>query len=296
MISRSHHFNGFKSGYTGPILVRVPFEEVSTMSHIRPPAVAGRFYPARITELRHQLDAFIPSIDVSKQPHPKVLIAPHAGYIYSGAVAGKAYAHLSGLRGQISRVVLLGPAHYVRLRGLAVPEADTFATPLGTVPVNQDALQAIANLPQVIQSDIPHEPEHSLEVHLPFLQRMLGDFSVVPLLVGDATYAEVAEVLERLWGGPETLIVISTDLSHYLDYATARRLDKRTAEVIEALQPEAIHYEQACGRIPLGGLLELARKRHMRIERLDLRNSGDTAGPRDQVVGYGAWALYEDTA
>ncbi|AEK57703.1 MAG: AmmeMemoRadiSam system protein B [Acidithiobacillus caldus] len=266
------------------------------MSHIRPPAVAGRFYPARVTELQHQLDAFIPSSVASKQLHPKVLIAPHAGYVYSGPVAGKAYAQLQGLRGQISRVVLLGPAHYVRLRGLAIPEADAFATPLGTVPVNRDALNAISDLPQVIQSDVPHNPEHSLEVHLPFLQRMLGDFSVVPLLVGDATYTEVAEVLERLWGGPETLIVISTDLSHYLDYATAQRLDARTAEIIEALQPEAIHYEQACGRIPLGGLLELARKRHMRIERVDLRNSGDTTGPRDQVVGYGAWVLYEDAA
>ena len=265
------------------------------MSHTRPAAVAGRFYPAQPAELLHQLDDFI--VPGKAAAHwPKVLIAPHAGYIYSGPVAGQAYARLDGRRGQISRVVLLGPAHFVRLRGLALPEAGAFATPLGTVPVDLDAARAITNLPQVIRTDVPHAPEHSLEVHLPFLQHTLGAFSVVPLVVGDATYEEVAEVIDRLWGGPETLIVISTDLSHFLDYTTARALDERTAEAIEALQPEAIHYEQACGRTPMGGLLQLARQRGLRIERLDLRNSGDTAGPRDQVVGYGAWALYEESA
>ncbi|TQV65064.1 MAG: AmmeMemoRadiSam system protein B [Halothiobacillaceae bacterium] len=264
------------------------------MPHVRPAAVAGRFYPAQPSALLHQLDDFIaPARETSSWP--KVLIAPHAGYIYSGPIAGQAYALLRAARGQISRVVLLGPAHFVRLRGLALPEAEAFATPLGTVPVDMDAVRAIADLPQVIRADAPHAPEHSLEVHLPFLQHMLDGFSVVPLVVGDATYEAVAEVIERLWGGPETLIVISTDLSHVLDYATARALDAQTAEAIEALQPEAIRYEQACGRTPLGGLLQLARQRGMRIERLDLRNSGDTAGPRDQVVGYGAWALYEES-
>lgn len=288
------------------------------MSHIRPAAVAGRFYPAQPAELLHQLDAFTtpgkaahwPKRRTEKTPSPlmgragegqgvrwpKVLIAPHAGYIYSGPVAGSAYALLHAARGTISRVVLLGPAHFVRLRGLALPEADALATPLGTVPVDADAARAIADLPQVTRTDAPHAPEHSLEVHLPFLQHMLGAFSVAPLVVGDASYEEVAEVIDRLWGGAETLIVISTDLSHFLDYATARALDAQTAEAIESLRPEAIRYEQACGRTPMGGLLELARQRGLRIERLDLRNSGDTAGPRDQVVGYGAWALYEEDA
>jgi AmmeMemoRadiSam system protein B len=159
-----------------------------------------------------------------------------------------------------------------------------------------DAARTVAGLPQVMASDRPHAPEHSLEVHLPFLQHTLGAFSVVPLVVGDASFEEVEEVLDILWGGPETLIVVSTDLSHFLDYAAARQLDAVTAAAIESMEPEAIGHEQACGRIPLGGLLRLARQRRMGIERLDLRNSGDTAGPRQQVVGYGAWALYEGAA
>lgn len=265
------------------------------MLSTRPAAVASRFYPADPIALRQQIRTFAPDAR-NIGPTPKALIAPHAGYPYSGPIAGRAYARLSQVRNRIERVVLLGPAHFVRLRGLALPEADAFETPLGIVPVDTQAATSIADLPPVIRTDLPHAPEHSLEVHLPFLQHMLGDFSVVPLVVGDATYEEVAEVIDRLWGGPETLIVISTDLSHFLDYATARRLDAQTAEAVEALQPEAIRHEQACGRTPMGGLLQLARQRGMTIERLDLRNSGDTAGPRDQVVGYGAWALYEEGA
>lgn len=262
------------------------------MSYARPAAVAGRFYPLDPAELRRQVDAYMPA----GQPvsaRPKALIAPHAGYVYSGPIAGQAYARLAGARGSIERVVLLGPAHFVRLRGLALPEAGAFETPLGTIPVDAAAARTLADLPQVVITDRPHAPEHSLEVQLPFLQQTLGTFSLVPLVVGDATFEEVSEVLERLWGGPETLIVVSTDLSHYLDYAAARQMDTATAAAIEALRPEAIGLDAACGRIPLGGLLSLARRQGMRIERLDLRNSGDTAGPRHQVVGYGAWALYE---
>ncbi|MFZ5467572.1 MAG: AmmeMemoRadiSam system protein B [Pseudomonadota bacterium] len=265
------------------------------MPHARPAAVAGRFYPADPAELRRQLEAYVPA----GQPgaaRPKALIAPHAGYVYSGPVAGRAYARLAEARGSIERVVLLGPAHFVHLRGLALPEAGAFETPLGAVPVDAAAARAIAGLPQVITSDHPHAPEHSLEVHLPFLQQALGAFSVVPLVVGDATFEEVDEVLETLWGGAETLVVVSTDLSHFLDHAAARQMDAVTAEAIDALWPEAIGFEQACGRVPLGGLLRLARRQGMGIERLDLRNSGDTAGHRHQVVGYGAWALYETAA
>jgi AmmeMemoRadiSam system protein B len=265
------------------------------MPHTRPAAVAGRFYPANPAELRLQLKAHVP-ISQPTTPAPKALIAPHAGYVYSGPIAGRAYARLASARGDFERVVLLGPAHYVRLRGLALPTADAFATPLGSVPVDMDAARTVAGLPQVMASDRPHAPEHSLEVHLPFLQHTLGAFSVVPLVVGDASFEEVEEVLDILWGGPETLIVVSTDLSHFLDYAAARQLDAVTAAAIESMEPEAIGHEQACGRIPLGGLLRLARQRRMGIERLDLRNSGDTAGPRQQVVGYGAWALYEGAA
>lgn len=263
------------------------------MPHVRPAAVAGRFYPLDPAELRRHLEACIPAPEAG-HVLPKALIVPHAGYIYSGPVAGRAYARLAGARGLIRRVVLLGPAHFVRLRGLALPEADAFATPLGLVPLDPTAAPTLAGLPQVSVSDHPHAPEHSLEVHLPFLQYTLGTFELVPLVVGEARFEEVEEVLERLWGGPETLVVVSTDLSHYLDDATAKAVDAATAAAIEALRPEAIGFEQACGRIPLGGLLRLARRKGMRIERLDLRNSGDTAGPRHQVVGYGAWALYEE--
>ncbi|MEW6764243.1 MAG: AmmeMemoRadiSam system protein B [Pseudomonadota bacterium] len=262
------------------------------MFSTRPAAVAGRFYPADPTALRQQIRTFAPDArDIA--PAPKALIAPHAGYPYSGPIVGRAYARLYQARNRIERVVLLGPAHFVRLRGLALPEADAFETPLGITPVDTKAATSIADLPQVIRNDRPHASEHSLEVHLPFLQATLETFSVVPIVVGDASHEEVATVIERLWGGPETLIVISTDLSHYLDHTSARRMDAATAEAIEALQPERIGFEQACGRIPLGGLLQVARRRGMRVERLDLRNSGDTAGPRNQVVGYGAWAVFE---
>jgi len=265
------------------------------MPHVRPAAVAGRFYPADPDELRRQLATCVPASQHDATA-PKALIAPHAGYVYSGPVAGHAYARLASVRGAIQRVVLLGPAHFVRLRGLALPEAGALETPLGRIPVDTAAARAIAGLPQVSISDRPHAPEHSLEVHLPFLQQALGAFSVVPLVVGDASFEEVEQVLEKLWGGPETLIVISTDLSHFLDHAAARVMDAATAAAIEALDPEAIGFEQACGRVPLGGLLRLARRQGMRIERLDLRNSGDTAGPRHQVVGYGSWAVYEAAA
>lgn len=262
------------------------------MKNVRPPAVAGTFYPAEPGELHALLDRLLRDAAVDHASPAKALIAPHAGYIYSGAVAASAYARLQPLREQITRVVLLGPAHRVAFRGLAASGADAFRTPLGDVPLDRTALAQLGDLPQVRLLDQAHALEHSLEVHLPFLQRVLKSFTLVPLVVGEASYAEVAEVLERLWGGPETLIVISTDLSHYHDYATACRMDAATSRAIAALQPERIDYEDACGRNPVGGLLSLARARGLRVEVADLRNSGDTAGPRDQVVGYGAYVLH----
>jgi MEMO1 family protein len=262
------------------------------MSSIRRPAVAGLFYPADRSELLDQLKTLLPdSPDVGNVP--KAIIAPHAGYVYSGSIAASAYARLRPARERIRRVVLLGPSHRVPLRGLASSGAEAFETPLGRVPIDRDCLAALADLPQVKTLDQAHAMEHSLEVHLPFLQSMLADFALVPLVVGDATATEVAEVLERLWGGPETLIVISSDLSHYHDYATAQRMDHATCRAIETLHHQAISYEQACGRVPVSGLLEAARRHELTVETLDLRNSGDTAGPRDQVVGYGAWAFTE---
>ena len=258
------------------------------MPAVRPPAVAGLFYPAEPGALARAIRGYL---DEAAEPAAvaKALIVPHAGYVYSGPIAASAYRALAKARGRIRRVVLLGPAHRVAFAGIAVPAADAFATPLGTVTVDRDAIAAIRDLPQVTVSDEAHRLEHSLEVHLPFLEQVLGEFTVVPLVVGEATPEAVAEVLERLWDGPETLILVSSDLSHYHDQATARRLDSATARAIEALNPEEIAPEQACGRLPIAGLLLAARAHGLRATTLDLRNSGDTAGPRDEVVGYGAW-------
>jgi hypothetical protein len=260
---------------------------------VRAPAVAGFFYPGDPAALCEQLDGFLASAAPAPRgaAPPKALIVPHAGTIYSGPIAASAYARLRPLRGAIRRVVLLGPAHRVFLRGLAAPRAEAFSTPLGVVPVDRAALAALADLPQVAVSDAPHEGEHSLEVQLPFLQRVLGDFALVPLAVGEASAAEVVAVLERLWGGPETLLVVSSDLSHYHDYATARRLDRATCAAIEALDAGGLGPDSACGRVPVRGLLAAARARGLAAETLDLRSSGDTAGDRDRVVGYGAWAF-----
>jgi hypothetical protein len=220
---------------------------------------------------------------------PKAIIAPHAGYIYSGPIAASAYLRIKPARGRITRVVLLGPAHRVGFHGLALSSADYFLTPLGRVPVDQEAVEKISRLPQVHEMDAAHAQEHSLEVHLPFLQEVLGEFNLVPLVVGDAEPGEVAEVLELLWGGSETLIVISSDLSHYHDYKTAQKLDRATSQAIEQLRPEDIQYDHACGRNPVNGLLHMARKRGLKAKTVDLRNSGDTAGTQDRVVGYGAY-------
>lgn len=222
---------------------------------------------------------------------PKAIIVPHAGYIYSGPIATTAYARLQNSHDSITRVVLLGPSHRVGFQGLAVCSADTFATPLGNIPVDTESVQSIAQLPYVQYIDQAHLMEHSLEVHLPFLQEVLDSFSLVPIVVGDATAEQVSEILELLWGGPETLIVISSDLSHYHDYATARQMDKATSEHIEALQYEQLDYESACGRVPICGLLALARKKSLHVKTIDLRNSGDTAGDKSRVVGYGAYVV-----
>jgi hypothetical protein len=257
----------------------------------RPPAVAGLFYPDDPEALRRAVDGFVAAAPDADEAPPKALIAPHAGYVYSGPVAASAYAPLRAARGRVERVVLLGPAHRVPLRGLALPAAGRFATPLGTVPLDREAAERALALPQVRRDDAPHALEHSLEVQLPFLQRVLGAFSLVPFAVGDASADDVAEVIELLWGGPETLVVVSSDLSHYHDYATARRLDAETARAIEALRPDALGPDSACGRVPIRGLLVVARRRGLRVRTVDLRSSGDTAGPRDEVVGYGAFLV-----
>ncbi|CAK0738611.1 MEMO1 family protein CCP3SC1_v2_100007 [Gammaproteobacteria bacterium] len=260
------------------------------MGMVRSPAVAGMFYPADPRELHNMVVDLLQEADSSEEI-PKALIAPHAGYIYSGPIAATAYAPLVRARGIYKRVVLLGPSHRVGFTGLALSSAAFFVTPLGKIALDPSARETLADLPQVRVLDQAHLQEHSLEVHLPFLQEVLGKFTLIPLVVGDADPESVAEVLEQLWGGPETLIVISSDLSHYHDYATARRLDAATSHAIEDLMPEAIHHEHACGRNPINGLLTIARRYKMSARTLDLRNSGDTAGPRDRVVGYGAYTF-----
>jgi len=261
------------------------------MSTVKLPAVAGMFYPADPEALAAEIDHYLAQAPVPQGPPPKALIAPHAGYVYSGPVAASAYARLVPASDRIRRVVILAPAHRVPFRGIAASSADWFRTPLGDVPVDREAVEAALELPQVVVFDPAFEEEHALEVHLPFLQRVLRDFQIVPFVVGDADPADVAALLERLWDGDETLIVVSSDLSHYLDYHSARERDARTTAAIEALRPELIGFEDACGRIPVSGLLLAARAHHLHPHTVDLRNSGDTAGDKRRVVGYGAYVF-----
>ncbi|MDX1655613.1 MAG: AmmeMemoRadiSam system protein B [Candidatus Competibacteraceae bacterium] len=261
------------------------------MENIRRPAVAGMFYPDDPRQLHDQIQTLLTAVAPVKAPVPKAVIAPHAGYVYSGPVAASVYARLAPARDTIRRVVLLGPAHRVGFRGLAVSGMQAFATPLGEVPIDRKAVESLLGLAEVGFLEQAHAFEHSLEVHLPFLQEVLGEFQLVPLVVGEAAPETVGRVLETLWGGPETLIVISSDLSHYHDYDTARQLDSTTSRAILELDFGSIGYDNACGRNPIGGLLWLAKRRGLSGELVDLRNSGDTAGPRDHVVGYGAYAF-----
>ncbi len=260
---------------------------------VRPAAVAGMFYPANAAELNSNLDDYL-SNETTATSSPKAIIAPHAGYIYSGPVAGSVYSNVAQLRDVIKRVVLLGPAHRVYVDGIAIPTATHFATPLGNVELDSATLNKLSNLSFIEYMDIAHSQEHSLEVHIPFLQKVLDDFVLIPLLVGNASAEEVAAVLESLWGDAETLIVVSSDLSHYHQYQDAKDIDADTTRLIEAMDYQHIGPEQACGCMPMRGLLKLAKQKNMQLHTLDLRNSGDTAGPRDRVVGYGAYALYED--
>ena len=261
------------------------------MGGTRAAAVSGSFYPADAGELGQSVKRYLAAAGRREGPAPKALIAPHAGYVYSGPIAAAAYASIAGASERITRVVLIGPCHRLAVRGFAAAGWRAFETPLGEVPVDAEAVEQALALPAVEVFDAAHRQEHCLEVQLPFLQSVLADFAIVPLLAGEATAEETAELLELLWGGPETLIVVSSDLSHYHDYDTARRLDGGTSEAIEDLRPEAIGDDNACGRVPIAGLLLAARRHGLAATTLDLRNSGDTAGGRREVVGYGAYAF-----
>jgi len=263
--------------------------------NIRPAAVAGQFYPADRVELRDSVVTYLEQATATSndQDEPvKAIIAPHAGYIYSGPIAANAYIQLQKNASTIKRVILLGPCHRVAVRGIATSSAAEFTTPLGNIPIDRALTEQLESLPQVNCSDIAHQQEHSLEVHLPFLQTLLTDFTLVPLVVGECPANEVVQVLKMLWGGSETVIVVSSDLSHFHDYQTAKQIDKQTSDAIEQLKPENISSQGACGYYPVNGLLTLARELKLQVTTLDVRNSGDTAGDKSQVVGYGAYALH----
>jgi len=270
---------------------------LNVAASVRPAAVAGMFYPGNAPQLEAEVAELLDGIEnfEPRLGYPKALIVPHAGYVYSGPIAARAYDELAAARGLIKRVVLIGPSHYVAGRGLALPECDAFETPLGRVRLDAEAIATLADLKQVVRSSAAHAQEHSLEVQLPFLQKVLGDFSLVPLAAGSALTEEVMQVIHRLWGGPETLFVISTDLSHYHSYDEAKRIDGATLKRIEALAVD-LNYEEACGATGLNGLLAVARSKGLSIKQLAACNSGDTAGGKARVVGYSALAVYEGEA
>lgn len=267
---------------------------MATIQHmnVRPPAVAGRFYPAGAAELRAAVRGYIDAALPGPDGRIRAIIGPHAGYAYCGPIAGAAYAAAASLRGKISRVVLIGPSHFVPFTGIAASSADAFATALGEVPVDRAAVELAMRLAFVSEVDEAHAREHGLEVHLPFLQETLGgEFDLVPFVIGDSSAEQVAELLDLVWPAddPATLLVVSSDLSHYHEYDVASQMDRATRWAIESLKPWSIGGDQACGRLAIQGLLTLAASRGLALTTLDLRNSGDTAGPRDRVVGYGAW-------
>jgi AmmeMemoRadiSam system protein B len=265
------------------------------MQAVRPPAVAGLFYPAEREVLAASVERFLAGAPAAASAAPRAVIAPHAGYIYSGPIAAHAYAALGAWRGIARRVVIAGPAHRVYIPGVAIPCARAFATPLGQVALDRDALDRLRELPWVEASDAAHALEHCIEVQLPFLQALLGAFELVPLVVGDASPVQMAATLEAVWEEPHTLVVVSSDLSHYLSWQAARVRDAATADTIVRLEP-TLDPTDACGAAPINGLLRVARERGLLARMLDVRNSGDTAGDRDRVVGYGAFAFLGEAA
>jgi hypothetical protein len=265
-----------------------------SQSKIRPTAVADMFYPGDPDSLRDAVSQFLADAreSVSRQPlTPRAIIAPHAGYIYSGPVAAHAYGYLENIKDQITTVVLIGPSHRVPLIGFATSGADYFTTPLGNIPINREQVDRINALPYVHELEQAHAMEHSLEVHLPFLQMTLNDFDLVPVVAGDASPEQTSELISITCNSDDTLLVVSSDLSHYHDYETARRMDHDTCDAIEALDIRQLDSQHACGYIPIRGLLAYAKQHHLHAKTVDYRNSGDTAGPRDQVVGYGSYVF-----
>ena len=267
------------------------FRAARQSARVRWPTAAGRFYPAEADALRHAVNEHLHRAGAAVEPAPKAVIAPHAGYLYSGPVAGCAFGPGRLWCGRVRRVIVLGPSHFERFDGLAVTTSDAFATPLGEMPIDRAAVEELVQRRLARVHEPAHQADHALEVELPFLQTLLPEATLVPILAGHTTVEQVGEALDLLWGGEETAIVISSDLSHYLDYDRARQVDAETRAAVEALDPVPVDSYHACGHLPIQGLLKAARLRGLRPVTLDMRNSGDTSGRRDQVVGYGAWAF-----
>jgi AmmeMemoRadiSam system protein B len=268
-------------------------ENVST--NVRPPAVAGLFYPGDPVELRDVISEYLAQAPTTAGPAPKALIVPHAGYIYSGGIAAAAYSQVAHQRRRIRRIVLIGPSHRVYLHGMAVPAADFFRTPLGMVPIDLELKARVLTHEDVVESGTAHANEHSLEVQLPFLQMMFDEFTLLPIALGSASPPSVAAVLAEVWGDEETLVLVSSDLSHFLTYEEARAVDGETTAAI--LRNDAtLTGEQACGCTGINGLSFLAQRRNARTVEIARCNSGDTAGDRSRVVGYGAFAIHEPHA
>jgi AmmeMemoRadiSam system protein B len=266
------------------------------MKNTRPTAVAGLFYPTLPSVLTEMVNNDLAQASPPSEKHiPKALIVPHAGYIYSGPVAASAYQYLYPLRHIIKRVIIIGPSHRLAFRGVALSSADYFETPLGDIPIDKTAQATLTDIAGVEILDLAHATEHSLEVQLPFLQQVLDDFSIVPIVAGDASPELVEKVIAALWGGPETVFIISSDLSHYRDYQTAKQIDSSTSQYIIDLNFGAVHSNNACGCVGIRGLLKFAHQHPLKPSLIDLRNSGDTAGSKDSVVGYGAY-LFEEVA
>jgi MEMO1 family protein len=264
----------------------------SSNASIRPPAVAGFFYPGDRAELSDTVSELMAGVSVNSLPRtPKAYIVPHAGYVYSGSTAAVAYAIAAGQQ-TVRRVVVIGPSHRVYLEGAAVPTVQAFASPLGEIPIDQELKSSVLDVPGVIESDHPHRLEHSLEVQLPFLQLAFSDFTLMPIVVGNASAQQVAAMLDAVWGDTDTLVLASSDLSHYHPYRAAQSIDAQTSSAILNRQTN-LAGEQACGAVAINGLLHCARERDLQVTELARCNSGDTAGDKDRVVGYGAYALYE---
>ena len=262
------------------------------MEKIKQADVAGMFYPGEEASLRQMVDGFIQKA-LSFDLRPRAIIAPHAGYIYSGSIAGTAYKTIAAVRDQIENVIIMSPAHRFYLRGIALHMADAFATPLGNIPVNIGIVKKIKQFSSVQWEERSFIQEHGLETHLPFIQRAFKPgIKIVPMIVGECQESEVAEILESVWEDPRNFVIISSDLSHFHSYADAKKLDRNTVDLIQNLDSQSLDTEFACGHYPICGLLNLARNRKLKIKALDIRSSGDTAGSKESVVGYGSFAVY----